>query len=166
MGKVGAFWAVLGVTLLLVTPLYRLSPIFFEAWSARESWTIWAWVVFVVNTLFMAHSEGYKGFQKAWSPRTAARTRYLHDNPTPLRVALAPLFVMGFFATTKKRKIVAYCLTLFIIIVVIIVHQFSQPWRGIIDAGVLVGLTWGYLSFLWFLWRAFTRGPDVDPSVL
>ena len=46
------------------------------------------------------------------------------------------------------------------------VQQIEQPWRGIIDGGVVVGLTWGLLSLWVILLRTFLAGhyqqsPDV-----
>ena len=48
--------------------------------------------------------------------------------------------------------IITYLLTLFIIFLIIIIEKMSDPWRGIIDAGVFVGLSWGLLSF-WFFFH-------------
>ena len=44
---------------------------------------------------------------------------------------------------------ITYILTITIIFLIIIIERISEPWRGIIDTGVLVGLSWGLLSF-WF----------------
>ena len=63
-----------------------------------------------------------------------------------VRSLFAPLFAMGFFHATRATKITAYVLTLAIVVLVILVHRLDQPWRGIIDAGVVVGLGWGVLS--------------------
>ena len=41
---------------------------------------------------------------------------------------------------------------------VLLVQGFSQPWRGIADAGVVVGLTWGLLSFVLLVWKTFASG--------
>jgi uncharacterized membrane protein YedE/YeeE len=36
------------------------------------------------------------------------------------------------------------------------VRLLSQPWRGIIDGGVVVGLAWGLVSLVIFGYQAFT----------
>ena len=113
------------------------------------------WTALVVSLLFMGYAEGYRGFQCRFSPRAAARARYLKQHPTPLRILLAPLFCMGFFHATRKRKIVAYSLTTMIILLIIFVRRLPQPWRGIVDAGVLLGLGWGVISLWYFSLRAF-----------
>jgi len=154
IGNLGAFWGAAGVSLLLAFAVYRLSVIAVDAFSYSFQW--YHWLVFIGNTLFMAHSEGYKGFQKGFSPRVAARARYLKFNPSPWYIAFAPLFCMGYFFATRRRLIVAYVMTVAIVILVIIFNQISQPWRGILDAGVVVGLSWGIVSIIVFYIQAMT----------
>ena len=120
----------------------------------------------VGNVVFMAHSEGYKGFQKAFSPRVAARTHYLAAHPHWLRTLFAPLFCMGFFHATRKRMIVSYTLTVVLVGVILAVRQLDQPWRGIIDAGVVVGLAWGLVAYWVFTARIFASDAyRPDPEV-
>lgn len=123
------------------------------------------WVGLVASLIFMGYAEGYKGFHLKFSPRAAARALYLKRNPTIARVLFAPLFCMGFFHATRKRKIVAYSLTAMIILLIVIVRQLSQPWRGIVDAGVLFGLGWGLVSVLLFSVKAlFGKSYHVPPE--
>ena len=104
----------------------------------------------------MAWSEGYRGFQQSFSPRIVARARYLIAHPRPAHVLLAPLFCMGYFRTTRRRMISVYALTVFIVLLIIAVRWLPQPWRGIVDAGVVVGLTWGLISMGAFTLKALT----------
>ncbi|MBP82699.1 MAG: hypothetical protein CMO61_02500 [Verrucomicrobiales bacterium] len=114
----------------------------------------------------MLFAEGYRGFQKKFSPRTAARVRYLKQNPTWIRVVLAPFFCMGYFYASKKTKIVAYALTFGVIILIALVKFLEQPWRGIVDFGVVLGLSYGLISFLIYTARAlFTTSFNEDPEV-
>ena len=50
-------------------------------------------------------------------------------------------------------------LTIGIIAIIWAVKWLSQPWRGIIDAGVLVGLTWGLITVLISTQQAFSDTP-------
>jgi len=166
LGLAGAIWGVAGITALIGSAIWRLSPIALEAFQ-EHTFSLVQWLVFVGFTIFMAVGEGYRGFQKQFSPRVAARARYLWQHPSPLRVVLAPLFCMGFFGATRKRKIVTWCLTSGIIILIILVRLLSQPWRGIIDFGVVLGLTWGLLAMWIFCLQAFwgknfERDPEVE----
>lgn len=152
----GVPWAVVGVSALLLRAIIGLSP---RAREAIESGlSIWQWIALVGFALFMLLAEGYRGFQKKFSPRTAARVKYLRDHPTLLRVLLAPIFSMGFFHANRKTKLTAYILTTGIIILVVTVTFFCpDPWRGIIDFGVVLGLSWGLVSFWIFTIKALTN---------
>lgn len=153
-GLSGAIWGVGGFCLLLVFTITRLTPITLEAFDYTWAWNHWASMIF--NTLIMAYYEGYKGFQKGFSPRIAARARYLKLNPKPLHILLAPLFCAGYFYANKRRQLSIILLTLFIIIAVMLVGELRQPWRGIVDAGVVLGLTWGLVSTILFSFIALT----------
>ena len=167
-GMFGAVWGLAGVTALLAYAVYRLTGMTLAGFALELDWR--HWTLLIVNTLFMAHAEGYRGFQKGYSPRVVARARHLINEPTPLRVILAPLFVMGYFTTTRRRLISTYLLTIMIIGFIIVLQQISQPWRGMLDFGVVVGLSWGIVSIVFFTVRAFGGGafdhspelPDTD----
>jgi hypothetical protein len=66
---------------------------------------------------------------------------------------------MGYFYATRRRKITSISLTLGIVLLIILVHFVPQPWRGIIDFGVVVGLAWGIVSLLAFSFQAMGRKP-------
>ena len=154
MGIFGAIWGLTGVLLLLGSAIYRLSHWAIDAFSYPFSWYHWASLFLVL--LFMAFAEGYRGFQKAFSPRVAARALYLKNHPKVLHALLAPFFCMGFFYASKRRKITSFSVTSAIIVLIVLVRLLSQPWRGIIDAGVVVGLLWGLISLIIFSIQAFT----------
>ena len=44
------------------------------------------------------------------------------------------------------------------IALIILVRFLSQPWRGIVDAGIVAGLSWGFIALLAFSLQAFTVG--------
>lgn len=163
-GWAAALWGILGVSLLIGSAIVRLTP---KAWAALTAPLEWYhWAVLVPWLIFMLVSEGYRGFQQAFSPRVAARTRWLRQHPGCLRGILAPLFCMGFFGATPKRQIVAWCLTGGIIGLILLVSLLDQPWRGIVDSGVVAGLLWGLLS-LWFFTAQALFQPEFssDPEL-
>lgn len=155
LGTLGTIWGLAGVLLLLISATFRLWPKAVDAFSHPFAWYHWASLTVIV--LGMAYVEGYKGFQQAFSPRTAARARYLRHNASFGHVVLAPFFCMGYFHATKRRKVTSISLTMGIIVLIIVVSTISQPWRGIIDAGVVVGLIWGIVSLLIFSIKALIR---------
>ncbi len=156
MGMIGALWGVAGVVLLLGSALYRLSPLAADAFAYEFLWYHWGSLLLVV--VFMAYAEGYVGFQQRFSPRVAARARYVKDHPRASFVIFAPLFCMGYFHATKRRRITSFSLTAGIIVLILLVRFLPQPWRGIIDAGVVIGLAWGILSVFVFAFQAFSGG--------
>ena len=154
MRYLAPIWGLAGVLLLLGFAIYRLAPRAMEAMQSGLS--VFQWLVLAGFAVFMAYSEGYRGFQKKFSPRTAARTRYLSQHPTLLQTVLAPFFCMGYFHAKPKTRITAIVLTAAIVILVLLVSLCPQPWRGIVDLGVVLGLAWGVISLLAFTWQAFT----------
>jgi len=163
-GNLGAIWGLAGVLALLGSACLRLWPKAVDSFSYPFAWYHWTSLAFIV--IGMAYAEGYMGFQKAFSPRTASRARYLRQNPRIQHVILAPFFCMGYFYATKRRKITSISLTLGIIVLIVLVSFVSQPWRGIIDAGVVAGLAWGIVSLLAFGFQALGRDPyPYNPEV-
>ena len=155
MKSLGFIWGIVGVLLLLGFALYRLAPMAFELVDIELSMLHWAALVFSV--VYMAYAEGYKGFHKGFAPRVVVRASYLRDNPNPLHVLLAPLFCMGYIHATRKRQLLSIGLTLMIICFIFLARTLAQPWRGILDAGVVGGLGIGILSICYFLALARLR---------
>ena len=164
IGGFGALWGAAGVLALLLSAIYRLGLRAVEAWHLGL--TGWQWVLTAAVCTGMAYSEGYLGFQRGFSPRTAARIRYLRDNPRPVHVLLAPLFAMGFFHAPLRTRIRVTGVLVAVVVLVLLVHRLDQPWRGIVDAGVVVGLGWGVVSLAFSILQALTQ-PEfgVSPEV-
>ena len=153
-GMIRALWGSAGVALLLGSAVYRLTPLAVDAWSYDLRWYHWTFLVFVL--LFMAYAEGYRAFPQGFSPRVAARARYLKTHRNALHALLAPLFCMGYFHAPKRRRVTSISVTGGIIVLIVLVRLLPQPWRGIVDAGVLVGLAWGLIALFIFSFQAFT----------
>ncbi len=163
MGTFGAIWGLTGVFLLLGSAVYRLSAVALVAFSYPLQ--LRHWVILLLCILFMAYAEGYRAFQLRFSPRVAARAKYLRNHPRPLHALLGPLFCMGFFHATRRRKVTSISVTAGIILLIVLVRLLPQPWRGLIDLSVVVGLAWGLFSLAYFSYRAFTfDGFDYPPD--
>jgi len=164
LGRFGAVWGVLGLCALFSWAVYRLALVALESWAMQWHWG--HWLVFTGWMVFMLYSEGYRGFQQNFSPRVVVRAAYLANNPVWWHVLLAPLYCMGFIHATKKRRIVAFALTGGIVALVLMVRFLPQPWKGIVDAGVVAGLSWGTVAILVFALRALAGKPiDQQPDV-
>jgi hypothetical protein len=165
LGTVAALWGVTGVLGLLTWAIVRLTPI---AVSALGSGLLspTQWLITGLWVGLMLWMEGYRGFHCAFAPRVGARALWLRRNPRPIHVALAPLFHMGYIHATESRRWRSLGLTGAIILLVILVRGLEQPWRGIVDAGVVVGLAAGVTSVAWHVTVALRTGVSpTDPEV-
>jgi hypothetical protein len=146
---IGAVWGIVGISLILIMAILRVYPHVIDAYNKGLNVTDWA--VLIVWCLFMIITEGYRGFQKNFSPRVASRTWYLASKGKIVDILLAPLFCMGYFHTSKRRVITSWSLTMGIILLIAVVRLLPQPWRGIIDSGVVLGLAYGLVWIYIFL---------------
>ncbi len=143
----GLAWGLSFICAVLLYAVIRLSAVTADALNNYPFYW-YHWLALAVVVVFMAHSEGYKGFQKNFSPRVVARAWFLYHNPRPLLIALAPFFLAGYIHIHPGRQRNILMLTLGIVILIILIRYLPQPWRGIVDAGVVVGLTWGLVSLV------------------
>jgi uncharacterized membrane protein len=67
---------------------------------------------------------------------------------------------MGLFHATRRTKIVSWTLLVVVVSLVALMRRLAQPWRGIIDAGVVVGLAIGVVSLCWLFVQAVLTGRD------
>ena len=149
MRILGLTWGLGGVLALLIVAVYRLAPLALEL--ADLPLNLLHQAALVLSVVYMSYAEGYRGFHIGFAPRVVVRAQYLGRNPRPGFVLLAPLFCMGFVHATRRRKLATMGLTVMIICFVAVARQLPAPWRGILDAGVVAGLSIGVCSILYFM---------------
>jgi hypothetical protein len=116
--------------------------------------------------VFMMATEGYGGFQRKLSPRFAARALFLKQHPSWSRVVFAPFFCVGYFQAPRKRMIASYALTLMIVGFVMLVSRLDQPWRGLVDLGVISGLAYGIGTLIFhFVGVVIMKADPKDPEL-
>jgi hypothetical protein len=152
-----ALWGVLGVVALVGKSLVVLTPVALEVLrpGALEAWQ---WGILLVWVGFMAYSEGWVGFHRKFSPRVVARAFGLSREPTALRVLLAAPYCLSLFDAPRRNLVTSWALVLTIAALVLGVRRVPQPWRGIVDAGVVVGLTIGLASLVLAFGRGLQKG--------
>lgn len=146
LGLLGALWGVGGLAWILLSAILRLIGHVQDAFIAgieRQHF-----IFGVVWVLAMALGEGVKGFHQAFSPRAVVRARCLAQQPRPLWILLAPLFCAGMVHATRRRLAVSWGITAMVVALVLVIRLVPQPWRGLVDAGVVAGLSVGLLSLL------------------
>ena len=152
------WWGVLGYTALLGQALYRLVPLALEPVRHGRMTTL-HWALYAASILFNGYFEGYRAFQKQAAPRIVVRALHLGEHPRPLHVILAPFFCTGLFHATRRRVIAMWILYGGLVALIVSVRMLAQPWRGMIDAGVVVGLSWGVIAILATYLRALAGHP-------
>lgn len=151
-------WGLGGVLALFGRALARLAPM---AWQPIGDGTLSslhigvyaAWVV------FNAYAEGYRAFQKSFCPRVVARAYHLASNPTLAHALLAPAYCLSLFHANRRGLTVAWTMLAVIAALVWLLRITPQPWRGIIDGGVVVALAWGALAMIAMAIEALVISP-------
>lgn len=159
--KLVAAWGVVWVSLLLGRAVWRLTPIAVEPW-VEGSMSIGQQVIYLGWVVANAYLEGYRAFQLRFCPRVVARAIYLGRHPKPLWIVLALPFCISLFHSTRRQMTVSWSFIGVLILVIWWVRTVPQPWRGIIDGGVVVGLVWG-LGVIWWLFIRHLLGAEIGP---
>lgn len=160
----GALWGGLALVVVLVESLHKLTSIALGAFThplgLAEGLFLLGWVC------FMAYAEGYRGFQQSFAPRYAARAHWLKEKGQRKDLCLAPFFCMGFYAASRRTQTVAWALSFGIPLLVYLIRALPQPWRGLVDLGVIVGLSWGLVAVLYTSFQALIHNQVyVDPDI-
>ena len=160
-----ALWGVVGFLVILGQAIHRLLGLALEP-IVRGQLHSWQWGLYGLSIALLGYSEGYRAFQLKAAPRIVVRAMHLARHPRPLHVVLAPFFSTGLFHATRRRLITSWSLYAGLILLILAVRQLDQPWRGIVDAGVVVGLTWGAVSIIIYYVRALAgHPPRVSPEL-
>lgn len=142
-------WGIGGVLLLLVFAVVRLSPKALEALGSGLSWQ--QWLIAAGWCAYMVYSEGYKAFQLHFAPKVVRRglqlSRQAPKQPKT-HLLLAPLYCMGHIGSSRRQMAIVWSATFAIIGLVIAVRLLPQPWRGIADLGVVLGLSYGVVCII------------------
>ena len=156
-------WAIGGVLFVLGRAVVGLSPLVAEAAALPLTALMGAFAV--VWVVFMAYAEAYKGFHLKFNPCVVARAHWLAANPRPLLVLLGPPFAMGLLHGSRARLIKSWGITLGVVALVMLVGGLSQPWRGLVDLGVVIGLALGGASMVLQAVAAERHGTSADPQL-
>lgn len=161
---ISSLWASSGVVYILMKAVKRVMPIAMEPFQqgAAVPLTSFQLGAYVATCLYFAYIEGYKGFQLKFAPLVVKRSFTIQPRFSTFHHTLfAPFYAMGLFHATKKRKIVSWSVSIGVAGIVAVVKRFPYPWRNIVDAGVVVGLSWGTLCIVIGYVKALLNGGDV-----
>jgi hypothetical protein len=157
-----SIWGTGGVLYILAKAIKRVLPIALEPFVAGAVPLNQVQLgAYIATCLWFAYVEGYKGFQLKFSPLVVKRSFTLvpgKNGTSWYHFVLAPFYSMGLVHATKKRKIISWSVSIGVAGIVAAVKRFPYPWRNIVDAGVVVGLTWGSLSILLIYVKSWMTG--------
>jgi hypothetical protein len=146
-------WGVLQVVSIIGNAIKRLLPIAMQPFQ-ENGLLPYQWAMYIVWSAYMVYMEGYKSFQSKFSPMVAKRAFKLVDHPSPLNVVLAGPFSMGMIDATNRRKKISWGVTIGVFGLVHVVKKLPYPYRSIVDAGVVAGLSYGTATILYFATKA------------
>jgi len=166
-----SLWAAGGVVMILGKSIKRILPIALEPFDGiSKPLSTFQLGSYIAMCMWFAYVEGFKGFQKKIFALGVARAQTLQpfEKGSPIHHTLfGPFYAMGLFHATKKRKIVSWSVSIGVGLIVAAVKRFPYPWRNIVDAGVIVGLSWGSLSIAIEWFKAIVLGIEtkMDPAL-
>lgn len=157
-------WGVLQVVSIVGNAIRRVLPIAMQPFE-EDNLKPFEWALYVTWSFYMIYMEGYKAFQCKFSPLVAKRAFKLVDRASPLNVIFAGPYSMGMMDSTKKRKYISWGVTAGVFGLVKVVKMLPYPYRSIVDAGVVAGLSYGTVSILYFAGKALLGFPiEIDPD--
>lgn len=159
--KLVTAWGIAWVSLLLGRAIWRLTPLALEPWT-QDLMTNGQKGIYIAWLVANAYLEGYRGFQLRFSPRVVSRAVYLGQHPRPFWIVLALPFCLSLFHSTRRQMTVSWVFVIAIVLLVWWVRMLPQPWRGIVDGGVVLGLLWG-LGVIWWLFLRYLLGAKIPP---
>lgn len=141
LGTVATAWALVGPALLFLFAIYRLGKR--GVATVQEGLAGWEWGILLALTVAFVVGEGIGALQERWVPRLVERASQLRHGGGVLHRLLAPLYGMSLIGAPPARMVRSWALTLGIVVMVLIVRAFPEPWRGITDLAVAAALLWG-----------------------
>ena len=132
-----------GVAALFVDAIYQLGRR--GVITMRAGLEPMEWVALIVIFAAFVYGEGERALGRRWVPHTMQRARELGPASSLLNRLLAPLFAMSLIGAPARVVVRAWLGVALIVLAVVIVRRFPEPWRGIVDLSVAAALAWGFV---------------------
>jgi hypothetical protein len=144
--EVSFVWGLLGVIALFSYAVVRLGARGVAAIAGGLS--AFEWAALAALTAAFVYGEGVRALQRRWVPWVIARLELLHNEPRAWYRVLAPLHAMAFIGAPVRLIAAAWAGSIAIVIAVLIVSRFPDPWRGIVDFAVASALAWATFALI------------------
>lgn len=145
-GRAASIWALLGVGLLLGSAVLRLGARGIA--TIASGLTPLEWLLLVALTVAFVYGEGVVTLERRWVPKVLGRARSLAREPRLVLRLLAPLYGLSLVGAPPLRMLRAWAGTTAILVAVLVVRSFPEPWRGIVDFAVAAALAWALLTIV------------------
>ena len=146
-------WAVLGVAAVLGRAVYVLGGRGLA--TLGEGLGPLPLTLLLVLTAAFVYVEGVGALQVRWVPKVVRRVGELRRGARRRDVLLAPLYAMGLVGGSRRTVLLSWAGVAAIVVAVLVVRRFPEPWRGIVDLAVAAALAWGTAALLIQAARAF-----------
>jgi hypothetical protein len=157
LGVVAAGYGVTAQLALLLVAVVQLSRAAMRGLGAERS--AWAWILAAATVVVLGYFQGYRGFQRRFSPLVAGRAVHLARNPRLWHAVAAPIYVCGLVHATRRRRVSTAILFTVMPLLAVTVARLPEPYRAAVDLGVACGLLWGALAIVVFTVRACAGRP-------
>lgn len=134
------WWGVLGVAFIFGSATLRLGERGIQVLLAGLG--PWEWAALIALTGLFVYGEGVRALQQKYVPFVIGRVDRVRRENIIYRL-LAPLYAMALVGAAPGTLARAWGGSLAIVIAVLIVSRFAEPWRGITDFAVASALAWG-----------------------
>ena len=139
-------WAAGGVIFLFAEASWRLGARGIA--TVRGGLSAAEWIALAVITAAFVYGEGVRALQRRWVPWVLVRIQRLPLEPLLPWGAAGPLYAMSLVGRSAKPVLRAWAGVAAIVLAVLIVSRFPDPWRGIVDIAVAAALVWGAIALL------------------
>jgi hypothetical protein len=125
----------------------------------------WEWAALAGLTAVFVYGEGVRALQRKYIPFVLRRVTAVRHEHIVHRV-LAPLHAMALVGAPPGILARSWGGSLAIVIAVLIVRGFAEPWRGIVDFAVASALSWATVALIVLAARSTrsTRRTEDGPS--
>lgn len=149
-----AWWGVLGVAFVFASAALRLGDRGIQV--VRAGLGPWEWAALIALSGIFVYGEGVRALQHKYIPFVIRRVARLRREKIIYRL-LAPLYAMALVGAAPGTLARAWAGSAAIVVAVLIVSRFAEPWRGIVDIAVASALAWGTVALVILAIRAASR---------
>lgn len=135
-----SWWGVLGVAFIFASAALRLGERGIQV--VRAGLEPWQWAALIGLTTLFVYGEGVRALQQKYVPFVIGRADRVRRENIIYRL-IAPLYAMALVGAAPGTLARAWGGSLAIVVAVLIVSRFTEPWRGITDFAVASALAWG-----------------------